>query len=297
MVLIQPLQEILIIPKSIEVLLFLIVSIFIAKQFRNAPRQERPLLNRLFLAGIIGWTVYITLDIFIYVFAGWSFDALSPLGTYSGYNLEYLSLLIVQILRDIGMAGAMIITVSYFLAAFTIQMGEIKTRRYFFNIPSFVGISVISLVIIYYDQIAVTISASGISVSAIWNSWSGLSLFIIILLYIMSAIILSLALREANISENSKETKRKIRFLIAGVLFMALGHFYWFILGQLVIYAPLFIGMFNVIALYVFGHMLWATSPICIYVGLSYKKKQKNQTSEPHLGHRTLPSGNGAPQI
>ena len=45
MVLIQPLQEILIIPKSIEVLLFLIVSIFIAKQFRNAPRQECPLLN------------------------------------------------------------------------------------------------------------------------------------------------------------------------------------------------------------------------------------------------------------
>lgn len=271
MSLIQPLQLFLIVPKSIESLFFLINIILISKKFSNLPWKNRPFLYRMFVSGLISWYIYITLDIFIYIFAAYSFETYSPAGQtiiYVGYDLQHPSLLIVNIIRDFAITGAIFMNWQYFIASYSILKGEAKSKHVILNKKIKSIIITIVLLLVYFDRIQVKITDKSLSVNAEWNNASGISLFITIATYIFSAIFLSRTLKSATIDETSTIFRKHIRYLRAGILIMTFGHLYWWILGNLSIYYPTFIGAFNPIVLYYFGHGLWTLSPIFIYLGL-----------------------------
>ena len=64
---IEQLQLLLILPKLIESLLFGLCAYELNKKYKETPLLKRPQLNRVMLIGILGWCVYITLDIIIYI--------------------------------------------------------------------------------------------------------------------------------------------------------------------------------------------------------------------------------------
>ncbi|UYP47677.1 hypothetical protein NEF87_003962 [Candidatus Lokiarchaeum ossiferum] len=269
---IEPLQIALIIPKFIEATLFLIVSIKLIKKFPNIPFRERPLLNALFLIGLFSWFIYITLDIVIFIIAPLSLESSLPFGIYSGYQAEYPSLFIANLIRDIGFLGLILISWCYFIAAFSIKYGENKTKQIFFKNKMVLGFMIaFTLIFDFFDKIMVTYEDSRINISSDWRGITGILLAIVISLFIFAAILLNTTLESTVIEHQDRQYRKKIRLLKYGIIFMALGDIYWLILGLLRNW-PVFLEFakfdMSYEIFYWFGHMIWMLSPIFIYFGL-----------------------------
>ena len=116
----------------------------------------------------------------------------TPPAFYSGYTVEFPSLLIANILRDIGFLGASVILWSYFFCGMIIRFGEVKIQQKVHEHKSiYIGIGLMTVFFIGYDMIGVNVGDSGVSVNAIFNGVSGFSLFLYILLYFVSHITIS----------------------------------------------------------------------------------------------------------
>ncbi|UYP47676.1 hypothetical protein NEF87_003961 [Candidatus Lokiarchaeum ossiferum] len=278
---IEIMQLILAIPKTIEAVLFLIIILKLNKKYKGLSLKERPQLNTLYLVGLIGWLIYITLDIFIYIIAPLSFTELTPIGVYTGYDSQFPSLFIANILRDIGFFGALIISWCYFVAAFNIKFGEKQTHHFFGNnriIQALILTS--SIVLSAGDKIKVEINEGNASVNAVWDGIEGAFVAIVILLFVTSVILLSITLRSSIPSISDDIFRRRIKILILGTVFMACGHIYWLGLSLLLkipaVFEFLSIQFWYVTAHWI-GHMLWTLSPIFIFSGFSIKNHTINQ--------------------
>jgi hypothetical protein len=265
------LQLILVIPKSIQAFLFIVNLILLNKKFQNTPWSNRPQLHKLILIGIFGWIIYITLDIFIYIFAAVSFEGVPPPAFFEGYTKDYPSLLIVNILRDVGFLGALTISWMYLMASFSLRFGERRTREIFQqNKLVILAINLISSIIVIGDRIGVSITENGPKVKAVYNGFSGTSILLTVVIYFTSAVLLSQTFKRISNGDESGNLKKRLTYLSIGIMNMGFGHIYWFILGQIAMFNPALFSNFNhVIFLYVFGHLIWMLSPIFIYLGLS----------------------------
>jgi signal transduction histidine kinase/ActR/RegA family two-component response regulator len=272
--LIQPLQLYLVIPKAIEAILYLLV---INQIWQHAPKikwKDRPLVFRFFLGGMCGWFLYISLDIVIYLIAPLSMGNVVPPAFFSGYSIEYPSLLWANILRDIGFLGASIILWCYIFCAIIIRYGEVKTVNYISNNKSIVvGIIILTLFFIGYDNIGVKINDNGISVNAIFNGVSGFSLFLYITLYMISAILLYRAIVTEKNALDPVIPNREIRYIGFAFFLMGLGNFYWIFFGILQLTNPEMFTENNIILIHFIGHGFWTLSPILIYKGLQVPMK------------------------
>ncbi len=276
---IEPLQVRLIIPKSIEAILFLIVVIKLYRKFPNAPFQQRPQLNKLFIVGLFSWFIYITLDTVIFIIAPLSFEGPIENGKFVGYLIQYPSLFIANIIRDIGFLGLIIISWCYFIAAFSIKLGEKKTNKIFFENKSVLGLMIAFTVMFDIgDLIKVEFKDGQTNTSAAWEGISGLFLVIVIAMFFVSAIMLNTNLKSTVTTDIDEKYRRKIRFLMFGVIAMVAGDIYWLILGLLRKW-PAFIDFvmtyMNYGILYWIGHLIWMLSPIFIYLGLREEKKEE----------------------
>ena len=93
--LIEWLHVYLIPAKVLQVLMYGMNLYLLNQRFKGKNWRNRPLLHRLFFTGMMGWLIYIFLDIFIFALAAYSFDTLAPQGTtqiFSGYDINYPSL-------------------------------------------------------------------------------------------------------------------------------------------------------------------------------------------------------------
>jgi hypothetical protein len=275
MALVEVLQLILIIPKGIQSLLFLLNIILINKKYSSTQWKERPQFHKLFLMGLIGWFIYIALDILIYTVAGISMTELTPIGNYAGYLLEYPSLLIVNILRDIAFLGSMIMSWCYLIAAFALRFEEEKIKEAFTSNKIVLTIMiVISIIIIAGDIIQVSVEDTGITVSGIFNGFAGFAIILNVSVYVFSAILLYATLRSVAKDDPSKSFRRRITFFMWGVIFMGLGHIWWITLGIISIVNPKLL-IFPLLMYFFIGHGFWIASPILIYFGFA-RKSSKN---------------------
>ncbi len=273
MSLISSLQLTLIIPKLIETALFVINILLINKKNKGIAWKNRPQFHKSFLLGMMAWTIYIFLDIFIYTCAGLSMDETTPFGTYQGYNSTFPSLFAVNILRDIGFVGSLIMSWSYLIAAFALLYDEEKVKSVFTNNKITLSIMItITIIITAGDFIQVSVSEAGISVSGIFNGFAGFSIGLNVIIYIISALMLFRTLSTVSSDDPSKYFKRRIRFFMWGVIFMGFGHIYWLILGLISIFSPSLLTL-PILFYYFLGHSLWTISPVLIYLGFGKGKK------------------------
>ena len=273
MSLISNLQLTLIIPKSIETALFVINIILINNKNKETAWKDRPQFHKSFLLGMIAWTIYILLDIFIYTLAGLSMGETTPFGTYQGYDSNFPSLIAVNVLRDIAFVASLIMSWSYLIAAFALLYDEERVKAVFTNNKIVLSIMItITIVIAAGDIIQVSVSESGISVSGVFNGFAGFSIALNVIIYIISALMLFRTLSVVSSDDPSKSFKRRIRFFMWGVIFMGFGHIYWLVLGLISIFSPSLLTL-PILVYYFLGHGLWTISPVLIYLGFGKGKK------------------------
>lgn len=267
--LIEQLQLLLILPKLIESLLFGLCIHRLNQKFKGTPLLKRPQLNRIMLIGILGWFVYITLDLIIYLIAPLSFNLTTPAGTYTGYRSDLLSLLIANVLRDIAMFGALTLNWSFIVTSFSIRFGEKKTYKIFRSNPiAFILILLINGILIFGDRIKVVmLDNQEVNVRASWTGLYGIFLLVIVFQFFLSIIFLIASISSAKRKYGFNSTlNKKMFYIFLGVVFMATGNLYWVLLG---VFSPQYISVISIISNQVIlswiGHAFWMFSALFFY--------------------------------
>ncbi len=222
------------------------------------------------------WVVYVLCDIPIYLFAALSFDINVTTPPTGGYNLAYPSIFITNILRDIGMTAGLLNLFLILFAAFQIRHGQAIFRKKISRNPVTITL-IIAFIFISsaFDIEQVTIiTPATVVISASFTGVSLITLIIIISSYFYSAIEFRKAVYEG-IKEADRPLKRRLALLSIGVVLMGVGNIYWLGLGIL-LYSP--IGPFiteNMLILSIFGHLIWASSPLLMYASLRQMKSKE----------------------
>ena len=273
---IQDVNALLIIPKGIEALILMALVVLLTKQLLAQPKEERYILNKLFIVSFICWGSYMICDAILYPLAAVPFsDYVGDIPLESqitGYPIEYPHVYIAQVLRDISMVLVFITAFMYFSSSIVIMKGENWTRKNIFKNSAliFVCLFLVALIVIS-DQIGVSKTGNDILVSEKWGSFEGgLSLILLILIFLASAIILFRTM--ANI-ENTDSIFRKRTMLIGlGILVVAMGGIYWIIFGITRGSEGVFFTNEELLFYTFIGHGIWTISPLLIYAGLKPEK-------------------------
>ncbi len=279
---IEPLQISLILPRSINALLILIVLLKLYKKYLHTIFRQRPLLNQLYIIGLLGWFGYLSLDIIIPIIAPISFISPFPDGKHVGYLSAYPSLLIANILRDIGLLGAIITSWSYLIAAFSIKYGELRTKKVFLDNKIVMFLIVIfSIITTFGDRVMVETYNNQVYTTATWEGIYGVFLVSVIILFFGSGILLFSILKSTVTTETDAKYRKKVKFLMYGVIAVIGGNTYWLFLSQLRKWFNPWImenGLYGIFGFNWIGHFIWMLSPIFIFLGL---KEDKIKTSNP----------------
>lgn len=264
------LQMYLLIPRIIETLLFALIISNVNRPFRNIRFNQRPLLHRLFLAGLSGWFVYIFLDIFIYSLADLSFDPNIPIKV-MGYQWAYPSLFFANIARDIAYAGVMVECWAYFFVPIAISRGEAYTQKFLKHKPIMGIILLISGLLMLNENLIVWVFEDKIIITENYDGIGALSLLLVSILYLISGLYMFRVLRQTVQEDKRLEYAKKVRYFSWGILHMGLGYvwaIFWNVMGLFFIILtepPYYLSISFMI------HALWGASGILIYKGLNIK--------------------------
>jgi len=271
------LDQIYLLPAKIfEVILYIIVLFSLNKKYKGERLMKRPSLHIYFFLGIAGWTLYMILDTIIFAIAPLSLvGPLTPGIPIQGYTIEYPSLLIANILRDIGIIGAIFTAWFYCMAAVRINTGISLNQKIFGSkkkiIPlknfkltwghiSLILALTIIIIFIILDQIKIEIiDSTTVHVSSDW----GVAMILIIVLYSISTILMVRQLFSFRKTQMEIEYKRRAKFLGWSIIIFTSGIFYWALLGYLVGNFES-LKQFSLAFLYL-GHIIWMTSAVFVY--------------------------------
>ncbi|MCF2141571.1 MAG: hypothetical protein K9W44_16070 [Candidatus Lokiarchaeota archaeon] len=284
----EEMQLYLIIPKIFESILYFIIFLKILKKLKKLRDQDGriPHLTLLFLIGIGGWLLYITLDCIIYLIAPFSLSSDMANKIYKGYPLTIPSLYIANILRDIAMTGAILMAWVYLILSFYLKYGEHRTNRMFFQnrLMNFT-ILFITVLAVIGDRIQIRKIDNKVLVNAEWTGLASLGLYLIIFLFTLATVVLGAVLISIIRDIERKSLRRKIWYIFLGVALFTFGDYYWFFTGILSeIFHPYLTETSIRMILYTIGHLIWMLSPIFIYLSLRNTSEPKilslNQSSE-----------------
>ncbi|WP_457557685.1 hypothetical protein [Candidatus Harpocratesius sp.] len=268
----EEMQLYLIIPKMIDSFLYFTIFLKILKKLKKFRSQDGriPHLSLLFLIGIGGWLLYITLDCLIYLIAPFSLSADMSNKIYKGYPLEIPSLFIANILRDIAMTGAILMAWVYLVFSFYLKYGEHRTNRLFFqNRIMIFFVFFITILAIIGDRIQIRKIDNVVLVNAEWTGLASLGLYLILFLFTLSTGVLGAILISIIHDTQKKFLRRKVWFIFLGVSLFTLGNYYWFFTGILSEIFHSYLTETSIrMMLYSIGHLIWMLSPIFIYLSL-----------------------------
>ncbi|TFH30142.1 MAG: hypothetical protein E4G98_02615 [Promethearchaeota archaeon] len=288
-------QLYLIIAKVIELILYVVVFYTLNKKYLGVPYKNRPSIHRFFLLGIGGWILYMFLDTIIYVIAPISIPVTALKGAeFTGYSIEYPSLLIANILRDIAIPGALVMAWVYCAAAVQINNGININERFFFskeklfpkkeNIKISRGlfyrliaiVSVISVIIL--DRIVVHVIDNGqVHVASGWGIVNTIFLlgFFTYATFLMIKQILYL-----RTTQMEAVYKKRAQNLGWGIITYTAGLYYWGLVG--VIFQNLTASDYNtLILIFLFlGHGIWSLSAVFIFLAFRSTDKSTEPKAE-----------------
>ena len=271
-------QQLLIIPKSINLITFLLIAFNLIKKYKKTPEEQKYVLNRLFIFGFLSWSLYMLFDILLYPLASLSFmnQGIQQMDLIAYYPEQYPSLVIANILRDIGLAAAFALAYSYFFSALIVMKGELWVNEKVLKKPLLpLVFLILTIYLIANDTIGVEIINGDIIVEAVWNGAAGFSILFSIIIYFIASLLLAMVILKMDYCE--RDLKIQFTKISIGMILMSIGAIYWFIFGYI---RTIFqIDLVIVFIWYVFGHFIWSISPILIYQGLRkmWKRECKQQ--------------------
>ncbi len=276
-------HQIIIIPKTINLLTFLLISIKLIKKYKQIAIEQRYVLNRVFITGFLAWILYILLDMILYPLASLSFmnQGIEQMNLLVYYPEQYPSLLYANILRDIALGAAFIMAYAYLFGALILRKGELWVEEKVLKKTwLLILILFLTLFLIANDTIGVKVVDGDIIVEAVWNGAAGISILLTIIIYALSSLVMASVILK--IEYNERDLKREFSKIAIGMMMMGLGSIYWFIFGY--IREVLHFSQIIVLIGYFVGHLIWMSSPILIYRGLSKMWKRKHTQLIPSVG-------------
>ncbi len=282
-------QLYLVIAKIIELMLYVLVAFTLNKKYKGIPFKKRPSMHRFFLSGICGWILYMFLDTFIYVIAPISIPVTTPVDTrFNVYPIEYPSLLIANILRDIAMPGALVMAWTYCAAAVQINNGININERFFFSkekmFPEkdkikisrglfFRLIAIVSVVtVIITDRIVVHVIADGQVHVA--SGWGIINTIFILGFFTYATILMIKQILYLRTTQMEAVYKKRAQNLGWGIISYTAGLYYWGLVG--VIFQN-WSASNTVILIFLFlGHGIWSLSAVFIY--LAFRSTDESTT-------------------
>lgn len=241
MVFYSDLEYWLLIPKSFEVILLILLSIKIVK-LRNY------LLNQIFCAAFLSWTIYILHDIIVWIIAA------NSLQMYQIANL----------LRDLGIIGAMATAFWIYLAINIIQKGEGGLTRKFV-ITVVIIFSILTILLVIVDRIDV-IDENGQIIPLVMLPPAGYARVIPVVTTITAVLsafpmfVYFYAIYSIIHMITTKIDDPKLKFrmflLTLGIAVIPMGMLYFLITS--------FLGLYG-ITVSTIGHLLWTSAPILIW--------------------------------
>lgn len=274
-------HTILILPKSLNLLTFLLISLHLLKKYMKTSEDDRYVLHRVFIFGFLSWVLYMAVDIIVFPLATQSFIDMNiqNTGTVMYYPLEYPSLFIANVLRDFGMAGGLCSAFSYLFSVFIITKGELWTWEKIVKKKWLLAIIAIgSCILIANDTLGVTVIDGAIYTEAVWSGMAGFSVFLLVLIYCGSALFLGITVLKINCKE--EHFRRGFKMIAIGISFMGLGSIYWLVFGKLRGFIEMEFWM--ILMFYFIGHFIWSASPILIYYGLKKLWERKCPSANKH---------------
>lgn len=270
------LQLFLLIPRIVETILFIIVVLRVNSQFAKIPFRDRPLVHKLFMQGLIGWTIYIFLDIFIYTYAALSFDPSVTIRVV-GYDINYPSLFVFGIFRDIAFAGLTVECWSYIFVPIAIYKGERKAYEIWNKKTIKFFIIIYSIFLVINERLVVQIEANTtVIITEDYEGIGALSLLSTTILFLIAAFLLQYVIVQTSKEGISLELKKKLRYFIWGFAVMALGYIWAIFWNAMYSILPVLANPIYYLPISYMIHFFWMASPILIYKGLKIKIQTEN---------------------
>ncbi|MHA1672743.1 MAG: hypothetical protein ACTSYI_03865 [Promethearchaeota archaeon] len=285
-------QVYLVIAKIIELVLYVVVAFTLNKKYKGIPFKKRPSLHRFFLTGICGWILYMFLDSFIYIIAPISIPDTVPIGTEFGlYPIEYPSLLIANIMRDIAIPGALVMAWVYCAAAVQINNGININERFFFskeklfpekdNVKISRGlffriIAFISVVsVIWLDRIEVTLLDIGQVHVA--SGWGIINSIFLLAFFTYATILMIKQILYLRTTQMEAVYKKRAQNLGWGIISYTAGLYYWGLVG--VIFQGLSANNTVILIFLFLGHGIWSLSAVFIFLAFRSTEESTTKTS------------------
>ncbi len=291
-------DQIILLPvKIFEVILYLFVLISLNKKYKEISFSQRPPIHKFFVYGILGWIWYMIFDSIIYIIAplsipeGTIFPLVQIGGEFlpiiQGYNIEYPSLFIANILRDLAMPGGIIMAWFYCAASVKILNGVNLHEQVFGSEEKIIDMGKVSLkwgtlwkicaiiiiiLLVALDGIIVKEKNSG-DVDIVSN-WA-YGTFLILIFFTFATILMVKQMINLRKTEMDDEFKNRAKNLGRSIITFTIGLYYWGLLGSIAKLLPdQTLEIANIIFL-IIGHVIWILSAIYVYLAFQTKNAVK----------------------
>ena len=238
-------QDLYMIPfKLVEGVIYVIISVIILK------RNKKQLLNQIYFISILGWGIYIFLDMILYPLAHFETSYFS---TITINSTEWVSPMIANILRDIALISAGALPIGFLYASIILKYGKAHAIK-----PKIVFI----LLLLYFLFVIPTIIfdltiRSGDFVKSYFNIGSGLMILAQIVIFLIGIVYLV----QLYLKFKDALMKKSIRHLILGSSLLLAGIVFFLLVGFMNISA--YAAITGPI-----GHLMWMVGAIFIYKGI-----------------------------
>lgn len=260
----HPLEYLLIVPKTVASILFLLVAIKI--YYSN----KKYVLNRIFFLTFLSFSLYLLLDIFVYIFAPYSQEMLD----------------IANIIFKIQIFILAFYMYMLFLASLIVKIGAKSIRSKW---VWFIGVIIFILVILICTfKIIVVLDDTGKILTELppiepgfkatngtkvgYNSLLALLISGFPLLLDIYTIVLFIQVR--NHLEIDDPSRKRMRYFIIGITLIPIGLLYFILQGSIA---------FNNYPSIIIGYVIWIISPFFLWKSQIGKDSESNHTKKLNL--------------
>lgn len=271
--LIDPIQLYTTIPRSIEVIIYLIIAVQLSSRLKKTP-DSGYILKKNYVLMFIFWMIYMILDIISALIGGLSLteefidtlifvDPEVPI-LFIGYNSLVLSLTIGCIVKDIQLLFGIAFIFFLYRTSMIVKYGEEKGLLKAKNVVWLLIGTISAFFIIVFDVAGIEVYQN-YTIKILYNietlSMVGLVINLALITYSSTLVVIEFLKSKDNLDQITR--KRLFKFSIGYVL-IVMGLWWWVI-------APIFgIDNFPIIFQSI-GHGFWTLSPILFYKAMNIK--------------------------
>jgi PAS domain S-box-containing protein len=233
---------------------------------------------------MIGWFVFISLDLILFPIATLSFSNAIPGTQYSGYNMEYPSLLMANILRDVSTIGTMLVIGSFFFTALNLRFGNEVVRKILSNKLIILIIFISFKLLIYGDRLIISITNEYVVVDSDMQGFSAIAFALGLLLYLIAVIIITFQFKDLKVYIVSNRSKKQLKSLIYALFLHILGFFIFLLMGLIQNLIPLIFQQYHLRFIFqIGGHSVWILSGLILGFSLKFPFEHLGQSNRDFL--------------